>query len=238
MGNYSEVGGENANLLNAIINDSSYSGEITSRNSEILKSILDGTEYSKAPQSEIEELLIELKAKIDGGGGKAEKLAGGVQKNWDDGDNTETTNPVPLDLTEGEKFSEYLEYVPPAEGDAIRSGHFKVIKPFYGVVVPWVINAQSSGGKPRAVLMYNNQNYFTENFDLYDIEYITTESTSADSIGGIVPLTIDFKLNDIFGITAIGGTGYPKVGLKIYKFFDVTGAEAESFFDSISDLSV
>lgn len=67
MANYSEVGGENAELLRALINNESYDGEITSRNSAILDSIINGTEYNDPPQSEIEALLLELKEK--GGGG-------------------------------------------------------------------------------------------------------------------------------------------------------------------------
>lgn len=67
--NYSEVGGENAEILTAIINDGSYDGQITSRNSAILKSILDTTTYEDAPQSEIEALLLDLKEKIERGGG-------------------------------------------------------------------------------------------------------------------------------------------------------------------------
>lgn len=69
MGNYSNVGGENAELLTAIIEDGSYDGKITSRNSAILKSILDNTEYTADAQSEIEALLLDLKEKIAGGGG-------------------------------------------------------------------------------------------------------------------------------------------------------------------------
>lgn len=234
MADYSKVGGENAALLNAIINDESYDGEITSRNSAILKSIIDDTEYTEEPQSEIEELLLELKEKIEGGSGKAELLVLGAQQHWDDGEDTETHEPVPLDLTEGEKFSEYLEYTPPAEGDAIRSGSFTVIKPFYGVIVPWVINAQSSGGAPREKLIYNNTDYIVQTFSDYDVEYFKTPTSDADSVGGFVPLTFNFKENDIFGLTASNGTGYPKIALKIYKFFDVNNAEAEAFFDSIS----
>jgi hypothetical protein len=67
--NYSEVGGENAEILTAIIEDGSYSGPITSRNSAILKSILDEKAYEDAPQSEIEALLLALKEKIEQGGG-------------------------------------------------------------------------------------------------------------------------------------------------------------------------
>lgn len=47
----------------------SYTKETGSRNAEILKSIINDTEYTDAPQSEIEELLLELKEKIAGGGG-------------------------------------------------------------------------------------------------------------------------------------------------------------------------
>lgn len=233
MADYSEVGGENAEVLNAIINDGSYDGEITSRNSEILKSILDGTEYTAEPQSEIEALLIDLKAKIDGASGKAELLVFGEQLHWDDGEDTETNEPVPLELTQGEKFSDYLEYTPPKEGDTIRAGSFKVLKPFYGVLVPWVTNAQSSGGSPREKIIYNNAEYIAQTFSSYDIEYFITPANTEGSAGGFVPLTFNFKKNDIFGLTASNGTGYPKLAIKIYKFFDVNNAEAEAFFDSI-----
>lgn len=67
---YSVVNSENAQLLQAIIDDApSYTKETGSRNAEILKSIINDTEYTDAPQSEIEELLLELKEKIAGGGG-------------------------------------------------------------------------------------------------------------------------------------------------------------------------
>lgn len=39
-----------------------------SRNEEILRSIIDETEYDKTPQSREEELLLELKQAIEGGG--------------------------------------------------------------------------------------------------------------------------------------------------------------------------
>lgn len=40
-----------------------------SRNEEILMATIDGNEYNKAPQSRIEELLLELKETIEAGGG-------------------------------------------------------------------------------------------------------------------------------------------------------------------------
>lgn len=42
--------------------------ELQSRDEEILASIIDGTEYTAEPESRIEELLIELKEAIEGGG--------------------------------------------------------------------------------------------------------------------------------------------------------------------------
>ena len=42
--------------------------ELQSRDEEILASIIDGTEYTAEPESRIEELLIELKETIEGGG--------------------------------------------------------------------------------------------------------------------------------------------------------------------------
>ena len=67
---YSVVNSENAQLLRAVIDDApEYTKETGSRNAEILKSIINDTEYTDAPQSEIEELLLELKEKIAGGGG-------------------------------------------------------------------------------------------------------------------------------------------------------------------------
>jgi hypothetical protein len=46
-----------------------YTDPPQSRNEEILKATIDGTSYDKEPQSRIEDLLIELKAAIEGGGG-------------------------------------------------------------------------------------------------------------------------------------------------------------------------
>lgn len=70
MANYSEVGGENVTLLNAILSGArSYTGDTNSRNSAILKSIINETPYTAQPESEIEELLLEVKAKIESGGG-------------------------------------------------------------------------------------------------------------------------------------------------------------------------
>ena len=237
MANYSEVGGENVSLLNAIINDGEYTGEATSRNSKILKSILNDTEYTDEPQSEIESLLLQLKEKVAGGSSKAELLVYGTQNNWDDGEDTETGHLVPLTCTEEEDFSTYLEYTAPTEGDEVRAGTFKVLKAFYGVVVPWVTNAQSSSGKPRGVLMYNGDNLIAQNYGaLYEDEYFTTESNSEGSVGGFGAIAINFAKDDVFGLTAVDGAGYPKLSLKVYKFFDVT-ASTEDFFDSITDFS-
>lgn len=64
---YSKVGGENVSLLQALIDEApSYTKPTNSRNANILKSIINNTEYTEPPQSEIEELLIELKARIGG----------------------------------------------------------------------------------------------------------------------------------------------------------------------------
>ncbi len=64
---YSRVGGENVRLLQALIDEApSYTKPTNSRNANILKSIINNTEYNEPPQSEIEELLIALKAKIGG----------------------------------------------------------------------------------------------------------------------------------------------------------------------------
>ena len=40
-----------------------------SRNEAILRATIDGTEYTEPPQSRIEDLLLELKAAIEAGGG-------------------------------------------------------------------------------------------------------------------------------------------------------------------------
>ena len=67
MAKYSKVGGTNVELLQALIDDApSYTKNVEARNSKILKSIINNTEYTDPPQSEIEELLLELKAKIGG----------------------------------------------------------------------------------------------------------------------------------------------------------------------------
>lgn len=63
MPDYSIVESENAELLQDIIDgETSYTKDTHSRNAEILKSIINGTEYDEEPQSEIEELLLELKS--------------------------------------------------------------------------------------------------------------------------------------------------------------------------------
>lgn len=68
MADYSEVGGENVNVLKALINGEEYEGPITSRNSAIIKSIIDNTEYTDEAKSEIEALLLQLKEKGLGNG--------------------------------------------------------------------------------------------------------------------------------------------------------------------------
>lgn len=66
---------ENVELLQAIIDgDEEYTEEVNSRNAAILKSIINKTEYDADPQSEIEELLLELKEVIEGGGGSSAKF--------------------------------------------------------------------------------------------------------------------------------------------------------------------
>lgn len=67
--NYNDLTGESAEILAAIIEDGSYSGETTGREAQILKSILDETPYTAETQSQIESLLLDLKAKIEQGGG-------------------------------------------------------------------------------------------------------------------------------------------------------------------------
>lgn len=68
MPDYSVVESENAELLQDIIDgETSYTKDTHSRNAEILKSIINGTEYDEEPQSEIEELLLELKNHAGGG---------------------------------------------------------------------------------------------------------------------------------------------------------------------------
>lgn len=67
MADYSEVGGENVNVLKALINGEEYEGPITSRNSAIIKSIIDNTEYTDEAKSEIEALLLQLKESSGGG---------------------------------------------------------------------------------------------------------------------------------------------------------------------------
>lgn len=59
----------NEALIEAIINETTYTDPPQSRNEAILKSILDGTEYTDAPQSRMEDLLIQLKEYIEEGGG-------------------------------------------------------------------------------------------------------------------------------------------------------------------------
>lgn len=58
----------NEALIEAIINETTYTDPPQSRNEAILKSILDETEYTKAPQSRMEDLLIQLKEYIEEGG--------------------------------------------------------------------------------------------------------------------------------------------------------------------------
>lgn len=58
----------NEQMLRAIIDDASYNTEyMQSRNEKILQSIIDELPYTDDPQSRIEELLLELKEKIEQG---------------------------------------------------------------------------------------------------------------------------------------------------------------------------
>lgn len=70
-----------------------------SRAEDILQATIDGTSYDSPPQSRIENLLIELKEKIDSGGG------GGGTKNYNDLTNKPQINNVEL---AGNKSSEDL----------------------------------------------------------------------------------------------------------------------------------
>lgn len=88
---------ENVRLLQALIDDApEYTEETNSRNANILKSIINNTEYTDAPQSEIEELLLRLKAKI---GGEIEVDELNVTENgtYDAGVN-KAYNPVTVEL--------------------------------------------------------------------------------------------------------------------------------------------
>ena len=63
------MGSINETLLGAIINDEQiHLSGLEARNARILQSIIDGTPYTAAPESPIEELLLELKVKIEQGG--------------------------------------------------------------------------------------------------------------------------------------------------------------------------
>lgn len=69
MPDYSKINSENAELLQDIVDDTpSYTKPTNSRNAAIMKSIINGTPYNEEPQSEIEELLLELKNKGVGSG--------------------------------------------------------------------------------------------------------------------------------------------------------------------------
>ena len=88
---------ENVRLLQALIDEApEYTEETNSRNANILKSIINNTEYTDAPQSEIEELLLRLKAKI---GGEIEVDELNVTENgtYDAGVN-KAYNPVTVEL--------------------------------------------------------------------------------------------------------------------------------------------
>ena len=88
---------ENVRLLQALIDDApEYTEETNSRNANILKSIINNTEYTDAPQSEIEELLLRLKAKI-GGEIEVEELTVTENGTYDAGVN-KAYNPVTVEL--------------------------------------------------------------------------------------------------------------------------------------------
>ena len=73
MSDYTES--RNEEMIRAIIDDTPYHTDYTQgRNEQILQSIVDNTPYDKEPESRMEELLIELKAKIEGGGEVPEEL--------------------------------------------------------------------------------------------------------------------------------------------------------------------
>ena len=60
---------ENAELLQDVIDQTpSYTKQTGSRNAAILKSIINNTPYDEEPQSEIEELLLQLKNEVLGDG--------------------------------------------------------------------------------------------------------------------------------------------------------------------------
>ena len=88
---------ENVRLLQALIDDApEYTEETNSRNANILKSIINNTEYTDAPQSEIEELLLRLKAKI-GGEIEVDELTVTENGTYDAGVN-KAYNPVNVEL--------------------------------------------------------------------------------------------------------------------------------------------
>jgi hypothetical protein len=88
---------ENVRLLQALIDDApEYTEETNSRNANILKSIINNTEYIDAPQSEIEELLLRLKAKI-GGEIEVDELTVTENGTYDAGLN-KAYNPVKVEL--------------------------------------------------------------------------------------------------------------------------------------------
>lgn len=90
MSDYTES--RNEQMIKAIINDTPYSSEYTQgRNEQILQSIIDNTPYTKEPESRMEVLLLELKAKIEGGGG--EYQAKSVMPDFTDGDVIITPDP-------------------------------------------------------------------------------------------------------------------------------------------------
>lgn len=110
-----------------------------SRNEEILRSIIDETEYNKTPQSREEELLLELKQAIEGGGSS-------VVPN-PEGEATETLNKLGIDDT---------VYGIPKELPAVTSADAGNV---LGVNSEgqWTKMA-ASGGSPEIIELVNNGN--------------------------------------------------------------------------------
>lgn len=62
-------------MLNAIINDTKYTEPPTCVLEEILKAIIDGEEYTNPPTCRLDDLMLQIKEKIEkGGGGLSETL--------------------------------------------------------------------------------------------------------------------------------------------------------------------
>ncbi len=162
---------------------------------------------------------------------EAQYLVYGYQQAWNDGSDEETST-TPFTLSTYNDYADYLEYIQPTTGHSgypDGAGAFRVKKGFLAIIVPWVVNKQSSGGAPwgKCEIWQGEPNgqgstqkqVFTYRPDETGAGAMEGIKTYYEEQHRIVPYVLN--VDDYIYIHAYNGQGYPTQYVKIYKLCDI-----------------